>query len=146
MNTENLPARARTVRQAIDLLDSTGWCQNALARDKDGEQVTVLSEEACWFCLTGAVMRSCWVDEESATEAWENDFYNASLEEEEDSVVTCYQVLFDLEDTVCKEHFKIGRTRLDTFNDYWAVDYGRVRDVLVKTAERLEAAMAQEVS
>lgn len=138
MSEENLPARAKTVREVIDLLDKTGWCQHALAKDKDGDKVNVLSEEACSYCLTGAVMHTCWVDEETFNEAWDCPDYQYIGDSEVDPVATCYQVLFDIEDTVSTTYFKVGRTQLADFNDLYGVDYTKVREVLVSTAQRLE--------
>jgi len=35
-----------------------GWCQDALAKNKHGNSVYVMAEEACEWCMMGAIIRS----------------------------------------------------------------------------------------
>jgi hypothetical protein len=42
---------------AADLIERTGWTKHWYARDKDGNQVPLLSPYACLFCAWGAMHR-----------------------------------------------------------------------------------------
>lgn len=48
--------------QARALIDS-GWCQRALARDRNGRMVDPLSDEATEFCPHGAIVRAAGWDQ-----------------------------------------------------------------------------------
>jgi|688.fasta_scaffold598302_3 hypothetical protein len=43
--------------KAWKLLEATGWCQQEFARDKQSDIVDYRSEEACQFCILGAINR-----------------------------------------------------------------------------------------
>lgn len=45
------------LRQAADLIERTGWCRRAFARDKRRRVVGFYSKDACRFCVRGAIYR-----------------------------------------------------------------------------------------
>ncbi len=44
--------------KAYELLESTGWCQGTYARDANGEAVHAMDEEACSYCILGAIWKT----------------------------------------------------------------------------------------
>jgi len=48
----------KVLEEAIELISPEGaWCQGVGARDKDGECVATLTNEACSFCITGSIYK-----------------------------------------------------------------------------------------
>ena len=47
------------LKQAHDLL-LQGWTQGVAARDERGERVNALDDDACQWCVTGALERAIW--------------------------------------------------------------------------------------
>ena len=60
MNQEGLPMGAKDVlvRARGILEDRKRWTKHVFARDKDGNEVYCLSDEAYSFCLSGAINRA----------------------------------------------------------------------------------------
>lgn len=42
-----------------DLLDK-GWCQGVYARDSEGTPISSNAHEACRYCLSGAINKTCF--------------------------------------------------------------------------------------
>ena len=65
MNERDVLARA------ADLLENTGWCQDAMAMDREGVDVDSWDPEAVEFCAIGAVQKVCGVTGNSSQERYE---------------------------------------------------------------------------
>ena len=51
-------AKRKMLLEEMKRLLEIGWTRSALARDKYGNKVSTKSEDACSFCLSGAVLRA----------------------------------------------------------------------------------------
>jgi hypothetical protein len=49
----------KVLRRARDMV-AAGWCQGSAARNSAGTPVSAASDDACQFCLYGAVARAAW--------------------------------------------------------------------------------------
>lgn len=49
------------------LSDETKWCKNDVAQDKDGSAISATSDDACKWCLVGAIDK-CYTD--STEDIW----------------------------------------------------------------------------
>ena len=43
---------------AAKIIEEEGWCRGTMARDKNDEPVEVMSDDACQFCLLGALFKT----------------------------------------------------------------------------------------
>jgi hypothetical protein len=56
--------------KARALIAERGWCQRALARDRNGRMVDPLSDEAAEFCPHGAIVRAAGWDQSGLKAAY----------------------------------------------------------------------------
>lgn len=142
MRQEMITARADALEGAADLIENHDWCQRALARDKDGEPTHVLDEGACEFCLQGALMKTCWVDEETHAESIEHGAcYGQYMGDDEptDGLTVYHMVVFDTESSI-----PMRGVTLDQFNDFDSTTKEKVLGVLRKAAERVRKEQPDE--
>lgn len=131
-----IDARVKALRDSARLLSAEGaWTKGALARDSSGEPTTVLSGDACQFCLQGVLMHTCWVDEEVLTEYMTTDYDVYYIGDGEDGleVFSCAQR--DVEDAI---NAKYGLLTLDQFNDRQGTSKEDVVRVLRAAANRVK--------
>ncbi len=90
----------KTILTEAAQLVRTGWTCGTYARDRDGEACNVTDEEACEFCLLGAIDRAAFT--------LEQDFERAS---------GLYHACVTLALAELRERTGSDRANLDTWND-----------------------------